>query len=74
MKRGEVDDAIRRALNIFDEWNEVTGFVQPGTGYYYELQGIIEDAVHVGIQSALGYKLVGTPSDDVTDERKKEEA
>ena len=54
MKEGQVKSAIRRALNLFDSWNDVTGFVQKHTGYYYELQGVIEDAVHCGIQEALG--------------------
>lgn len=53
MKKGEIDGAIRRALNKFDEWNDVTGIVQRDTGYYYELQGVIEDAVHCGVQAAL---------------------
>lgn len=53
MKKGEVDNAVRRALNIFDSWVDVTGFVTKHTGYYYELQGVVEDAVHCGIQQAL---------------------
>jgi hypothetical protein len=52
--RGEVNDAVRRALNIFCRWNDVTGFVPPHTSYYYELQAIIEDAVHCGAQAATG--------------------
>lgn len=52
--KGEVDYAIRRALNIFDNWNNCTGFVPKFTGYYYELQSVIEDAVHCGFQQALG--------------------
>ncbi len=32
----------------FDKWNDVTLFVTPHTGYYYELTGIIEDAVEFG--------------------------
>ena len=54
---GERDFAIRRALNLFDKWNDVTGFVPKFTGYYYELQGIIEDAVECGIQVANGVEL-----------------
>lgn len=54
MKRGEIDSAVRRALNLFDAWNDVTGFVTKHTSYYYELQGIIEDAVHCGAQQATG--------------------
>jgi len=54
MTQGEEDNAIREALNKLDEWNDVTGFVKKHTGYYYELQGVIEDAVKIGIKSALG--------------------
>jgi len=53
MKKGEVESAERRALNLFDKWNDVTGYVPKHSGYYYELQGIIKDAVHCGIQEAL---------------------
>lgn len=56
MQKGRVDTAVRRALNKFDEWNDVTGFVGQHTGYYYELQAVIEDAVHCGIQAALDVK------------------
>ena len=53
MKVGEVESAKRRALNLFDKWNDVAGVVQKDTGYYYELQGVILDAVDCGIQQAL---------------------
>jgi len=53
MKTGKAERALRIALNNFDEWNDTTGFVEKDTGYYYELQGLIEDAVHVGIKTAL---------------------
>lgn len=67
MTKGELDSAIRRALNIFDKWNDVTGFVPKHTGYYYELQSVIEDAVHCGAQQALGIdeKLDSEIDDDV---------
>ena len=54
MTHGELDNAIRRALNLFDAWNDVTGFVVKHTGYYYEMQSIVEDAVHCGAQAATG--------------------
>lgn len=54
MTKGEVEYAERRALNLFDKWNDVTGFVPKFTSYYYELQGIITDAVHCGAQGATG--------------------
>ena len=57
MKTGEVEKAERLALNEFDKWNDVTGFVQEHAGYYYELQAVIKDAVHIGIQMALNGKV-----------------
>ena len=64
MTKGELEYAIRRALNIFDEWNDVTGFVAKHTGYYYEIQGVIEDAVHCGAQAALGVEVPLGPKSD----------
>ena len=54
MQHGELDDAIRRALNILDTWNDTTGAVGKATSTYYELQSVIEDAVHCGAQAASG--------------------
>ena len=51
--KGEVDFAVRRALNILDKWNDCTGVVRKFTSHYAELQGVIEDAVHCGFQQAL---------------------
>lgn len=51
MTKGELEDAKRRALQIFDAWIEATGFVRTGSSYYYELQGLIEDGVHCGAQA-----------------------
>ena len=53
MTKGEVESAERRALNLFDKWNDVTGFVTKHTSYYYEMQAVVTDAVHCGIQQAL---------------------
>lgn len=53
MKKGQVESAERRALNIFDNWNDITGCFVKHSGYYYEMQSVIEDAVHCGIQEAL---------------------
>jgi len=65
MKKGEIDNAIRRALNLFDNWNNITGFVAKHTGYYYEIQSIIEDAVHCGVQVALkDFKKLDGEEDD----------
>lgn len=54
MTRGELQNAKRRALNIFDDWVAVTGVVGMNTGYYYEIQSLIEDAVECGAQAACG--------------------
>jgi len=54
MNRGQMANAKRRALNILDEWLEVTGAIEKETGWYWELQGVIEDAVECGAQAALG--------------------
>lgn len=52
MTRGEMDYAIRQALNNLDEWLEVTGIVDKGTGYYYEMQAVVEQATRIGAKIA----------------------
>jgi hypothetical protein len=54
MTSGEMENAVRRALNLLDEWLEVTGVVEIHSSYYHELQGVVEDAVHCGAQAATG--------------------
>jgi len=53
MTKGEVEYAERQALNQFDEWIDSTGALSRGSGWYYEAQSIVKDAVNVGIMSAL---------------------
>lgn len=55
--RGRLDQAKRFALSNFDKWNDVTGFVAPHTGYYYELCAIIEDGVEFGFGVAHDQSL-----------------
>lgn len=52
--KGELEFAKRRALTLFDKWNDCTGFVTKFTSYYYELQSCLEDAVECGAQVAVG--------------------
>lgn len=52
MTKGEVEYAIRQALNNLDKWNDVAGCFPRGTGYYYEMQAIVEDAVKIGAKIA----------------------
>jgi hypothetical protein len=52
MTKGELDYAIRQSLNNFDKWNDVTGCFPKGTSYYYEIQGIVQDAVKIGSKMA----------------------
>lgn len=35
------NEIIKRHL---DEWNDITGFVEKETGYYWELLSVMEDA------------------------------
>ncbi len=57
MQRGKVEKAERLAFNNFDKWNEVSGVVEEGSGYYYEILDVISDSVHIGIQMALYGKV-----------------
>lgn len=52
MTKGELEFAIRKALNMFDNWNDVTGALDKGGSWYYECQGCIEDAVKLGAKIA----------------------
>jgi hypothetical protein len=54
MNVGQLQRAKRRALNILDQWLEVTGILTPHSSYHSELEGIVEDAVECGAQMALG--------------------
>lgn len=53
MNKGEVEYAKRMAFNKFDEWNDITGYFEKGTSYYYEIQAIIEDVVKIGIKISI---------------------
>jgi len=57
MNAGEVDYAERKAMELFDKWNEVTGHWVPGESAYGEIRSIIIDAVHCGIQMAIHGKI-----------------
>lgn len=52
MTKGELQYALRQAFNNFDNWNDVTGVFEKGESYYYEIQGVIEDAVRIGTKIA----------------------
>ena len=57
MNEGQVDYAERKAMELFDEWNNCTGIFIPGTSYYAEIEACIIDAVHCGIQMTLFNKI-----------------
>jgi len=63
MTKGEIDYAIRIALNNFDKWNDVTGVISKGSSYYFEMQGVIEDAVRIG--SKVACSGIGTDLDEI---------
>ena len=66
MKKGQVAKAERLALNEFDKWNDCTGVIPETSGYYYEAQACIIDAVHIGIQMALYGKVKYDEDGNVT--------
>lgn len=65
MNIGELDYAIRKALDNFDNWNDSTGIITKGTSYYYEIQGCIEDAVKIGAKIAC--EGIATDLSDIID-------
>lgn len=52
MTKGEVDYAIRIALNEFDKYNDSVGVIVKGSSYYYEIQSLIEQSVRIGVKIA----------------------
>ncbi len=50
--KGEIDYTIEQALHMFDEWNNITGWPEKFTGYYYELKAIVEDSVKMAFNVA----------------------
>jgi hypothetical protein len=59
----KLDRATERALNMFDKWNDVTGCFEKNTGYYFEIQGCIEDAVKIGMQEMTHYEQLESEKD-----------
>lgn len=57
MQKGQHEYATRKAHELFDAWNDVTGVFPKFTGYYYEILSVIEDAVRVGSMVALGVEF-----------------
>lgn len=64
MTKGQVDRAVRDALHRLNEWNEVTGCLVGS--YESEAEGLLEDAVHIGIRAALGIPYIGLEGDALT--------
>ena len=58
MTQGKLSNAKRGALNILDQWLQVTGAVELHSSLYYELQAVVEDAVECGAQSASNCYVV----------------
>jgi hypothetical protein len=71
MDKIKLEKAKRRAMNLFDAWNDVTGLFDEDSGYYAEIQGVIEDAVECGVQAALGWY---EPLESEKDERTNDQA
>ncbi len=75
MQKGQSDYAKRKALECFDAWNDVTGCFEKFSGYYYEICGVIEDAVEIGSMVALNVDFTikdGKPEECPPELSKKE--
>lgn len=57
MSKGQVRRAEAYAIVHLQRWLEQTGAIGLHTGHHSELESIIEDAVHIGIQMALFGKV-----------------
>lgn len=68
MKKSEVDYAERKALEVFDKWNDVIGMFGIDGGYYPEITSVIEDAVHIGIQMALFGEVIKNSDGEIVRE------
>ena len=53
------------AMNNFNKWNDVANVVERDTGYYYELESIIEDTVQIAISEAMRWR---DPKEDLPDQ------
>ena len=52
--RNKLQRAQRVSKSLFDIWNSVTGWFPHNSGYYYEIMSILDDAVQVGYEQAMG--------------------
>ena len=74
MNKGELEFAIRMALNNFDQWVDATGALAKGTSYYFECQGVIEDAVKIGsIVATYGIAGVKKGLEELSEAIKKQD-
>jgi hypothetical protein len=53
MQKGQHEYAVRKAHELFDAWNDVTGAFPKFTSHYYEILSVIEDSVRIGSMVAL---------------------
>lgn len=54
---GKEDQAVRWAINNFENWHDITDVPPAHSGYYYEVLSCIEDAARIGFGVAHGQKL-----------------
>ena len=57
MTKGEVTRAEAYAIVNLQKWLECTGAIPLHTSYHSEVESIVIDAVHIGIQMALQGKV-----------------
>ena len=49
--------------HIFAAWNSISNFFEPHSGWYMEMQGLLERAVQLGYEAALGLPHKATDYD-----------
>ena len=67
MQQGQQDYAIRKALEHFDRWNACTDAFELFSPSYYEICGVIEDAVKIGARVACGASAEFDESGELSD-------
>ena len=58
MTEGQLEYAQGKARELFNKWNEATGFVPEYTGYYYEIIACIDEAVDIGARVECGQRII----------------
>ena len=61
--RNQLERAQRTAKSVFDIWNAGVGLFLKDSGYYYEILSLLDDAVQIGYERAIGLSHKSTDYD-----------